>query len=125
LFIANCDRIVPLLPILNRQKRAGQSLFCSPGCSFARVPWRFVTRVRFPRVNDVWRSIQADHRQAVTLRLASAHESLSKLIVGSSHLEVGVNRDSLRQEMSPAYWGELVTHFRHQLPRLVFWLAAD
>jgi hypothetical protein len=63
-----------------------------------------VTRVGFSRVHDVWRSIQADHRQAVTLRLASAHESLSMLIVGSSYLEVGVNRDGLRQEMSPAYW---------------------
>ena len=39
----------------------------------------------------------------VTLRPASAHESLSMLIVGNSCLEVGVHRDSLRQEMSPAY----------------------
>lgn len=62
-----------------------------------------VTRAGFSRVNHVWRLIQADHRQAVTLRPASAHESVSMLIVGNSYLEVGVNRDSLRQEVSPAY----------------------
>src|SRR6266436_2307794 len=62
-----------------------------------------VTRVGFPRVNHVWRLIQADRRQAVTLRPASAHESVTMLIVGNSYLEVGVNRDSLQQEMSPAY----------------------
>jgi len=62
-----------------------------------------VTRVGFARVNHVWRLIQADRRQAVTLRPASVHESVTILIVGNSYLEVGVNRDSLQQEMSPAY----------------------
>jgi len=62
-----------------------------------------VTRVGFARVNHVWRLIQADRRQAVTLRPASVHESVTILIVGNSYLEVGVNRDNLQQEMSPAY----------------------
>src|SRR6201993_150808 len=62
-----------------------------------------VTRVGFARVNHVWRLIQADHRQAVTLRPVSAHESVTVLIVGNSYLEVGVNRDGLQQEMWPAY----------------------
>lgn len=62
-----------------------------------------VTRVGFARVNHVWRLIQADHRQAVALRTVAADESRTILIVGNSYLEVGVNRDNLRQEMSPAY----------------------
>jgi hypothetical protein len=62
-----------------------------------------VTRVGFPRINHVWRSIQADHRTAVSLRPAPADKSSAMLIVGNSYLELGVNRDNLQQEISPVY----------------------
>ena len=62
-----------------------------------------VTRAGFARVNHVWRLIQADRRQAVALRTVSARESRTMLIVGNSYLEVGVERDNLQLEMSPAY----------------------
>src|SRR6266852_5204836 len=62
-----------------------------------------VTRIGFPRINHVWRTIQADHRTAVSLRPALAHESATMLIVGNSYLELGANRDNLQQEISPAY----------------------
>jgi hypothetical protein len=62
-----------------------------------------VTRIGFPRINHVWRSIQADHLAAVSLRRAPADKSVTTLIVGNSYLELGVNRDNLRQEISPAY----------------------
>jgi hypothetical protein len=62
-----------------------------------------VTRIGFPRINHVWRTIQADHRTAVSLRPALAHSSATMLIVGNSYLELGVNRDNLQQEISPAY----------------------
>src|SRR6266403_2071802 len=62
-----------------------------------------VTRIGFPRINHVWRTIQADHRTAVSLRPALAHSSATMLIVGNSYLELGVNRDNLQQEIAPAY----------------------
>jgi hypothetical protein len=62
-----------------------------------------VTRLGFPRINHVWRILQADRRQAVALQPAAAHEATTMLIVGNSYLEVGVNRENLQQEISPAY----------------------
>jgi hypothetical protein len=62
-----------------------------------------VTRIGFPRINHVWRSIQADHLTAVSLRPAPADKSSTILIVGNSYLELGVNRDNLQREISPVY----------------------
>jgi hypothetical protein len=62
-----------------------------------------VTRVAFPRINHVWRTIEADHVHAVSLRPDTPGKSLSMLIVGNSYLEVGVNRDSLQQEITPNF----------------------
>ena len=61
------------------------------------------TRMAFPRINHIWRSIQADHLRAVSLRPDAPDKSVSMLIVGNSYLEVGVNRDSLQQEIAPNY----------------------
>jgi hypothetical protein len=62
-----------------------------------------VTRIAFPRINHVWRSIQADHLAAVSLRPDAADQSATMLIVGNSYLEVGVNRDNLQKEIAPNY----------------------
>jgi hypothetical protein len=62
-----------------------------------------VTRTAFPRINHVWRTIQADHLHAVSLRPDAPGKSVSMLIVGNSYLEVGVNRDSLQQEIAPNF----------------------
>jgi hypothetical protein len=62
-----------------------------------------VTRVAFPRINHVWRTIEADHLHAVSLRPDAPGKSVSMLIVGNSYLEVGVNRDSLQQEIAPNF----------------------
>lgn len=62
-----------------------------------------VTRVAFPRINHIWRTIQADHLRAVSLRPDAPDKSATMLIVGNSYLEVGVNRDSLQQEIAPNY----------------------
>jgi hypothetical protein len=62
-----------------------------------------VTRIGFPRINHVWRTIQADHRTAVSLRPTPADKPSTMLIVGNSYLDLGVNRDTLQQEISPAY----------------------
>ena len=62
-----------------------------------------VTRTAFPRINHVWRTIQADHLRAVSLRPDTPGKSVSMLIVGNSYLEVGVNRDSLQQEIAPNF----------------------
>jgi hypothetical protein len=61
------------------------------------------TRMAFPRINHIWRSIQADHLRAVSLRPDAPDKSVTMLIVGNSYLEVGVNRDSLQQEIAPNY----------------------
>jgi hypothetical protein len=62
-----------------------------------------VTRIAFPRINHVWRTIQADHLRAVSLRPDPRDKSVTMLIVGNSYLEVGVNRDSLQEEIAPNY----------------------
>jgi hypothetical protein len=62
-----------------------------------------VTRAGFSRINHVWRILDADHRQAVALRPTASQEPTPMLIVGNSYLEVGVNRENLQQEISPAY----------------------
>jgi hypothetical protein len=62
-----------------------------------------VTRTGFSRINHIWRIIQADHRQAVMLQPASTRGTQTMLMVGNSYLDVGVNRESLQQEISPAY----------------------
>ena len=62
-----------------------------------------VTRVAFPRINHIWRTIQADHLRAVSLRPDTPDKSVTMLIVGNSYLEVGVNRDSLQEEIAPNY----------------------
>jgi hypothetical protein len=62
-----------------------------------------VTRMAFPRINHVWRTIQADHLRAVSLRPDAPDKSVTMLIVGNSYLEVGVNRDSLQKEIAPNY----------------------
>ena len=62
-----------------------------------------VARIDFPRLNHVWRGIRADYRTATSLRPAAADRSATILIVGKSYLDVGVNRDRLQHEISPAY----------------------
>jgi hypothetical protein len=62
-----------------------------------------VTRTAFPRINHIWRSFQANQLHAVSLRPDAPSNSLTMLIVGNSYLEVGVNRDSLQQEIAPNY----------------------
>ena len=62
-----------------------------------------VTRMAFPRINHIWRTIQADHLRAVSLRPDAPDKSVTMLIVGNSYLEVGVNRDSLQREIAPNY----------------------
>jgi len=62
-----------------------------------------VTRMAFPRINHVWRGIQADHLAAVSLRPDAAGKSATMLIVGNSYLEVGVKRDNLQREIAPNY----------------------
>jgi hypothetical protein len=62
-----------------------------------------VTRMAFPRINHIWRTIQADHLRAVSLRPDAPDKSVTMLIVGNSYLEVGVRRDSLQEEIAPNY----------------------
>jgi hypothetical protein len=62
-----------------------------------------VTRVAFPRINHVWRTIAADRLHAVSLRSDSAGRATTMLIVGNSYLEVGVNRENLQQEIAPRF----------------------
>lgn len=62
-----------------------------------------VTRIGYPRINHVARSIQADYRKAIALEPASERQSSTLLIVGNSYLDLGVRRESLRQEIWPRY----------------------
>jgi len=62
-----------------------------------------VTRLAFPRINHVWRGIQADHLAAVSLRPDAPDKSATMLIVGNSYLDVGVKRDTLQMEIAPSY----------------------
>ena len=62
-----------------------------------------VTRMAFPRINHLWRTIEVDHLHAVSLRPGAAGKPATMLIVGNSYLEVGVNRDNLQQEIAPNY----------------------
>ena len=62
-----------------------------------------VTRIAFPRINHLWRTIEADHLHAVSLRPDAPGKSVSMLIVGNSYLEVGVNRDTLQNEIAPNF----------------------
>lgn len=62
-----------------------------------------VTRLAFPRINHVWRIFQEDHLAAVSLHPSAAEKPATMLIVGNSYLEVGVNRDNLRNEIAPAF----------------------
>jgi len=62
-----------------------------------------VTRVAFPRINHIWRTITADHLHAVSLRPEGSGKATTMLIVGNSYLEVGVNRDNLQQEIAPNF----------------------
>jgi hypothetical protein len=62
-----------------------------------------VTRIAFPRINHVWRSIAAGHRAAITLQPIAANQSTTILMVGNSYMDLGVNRENLQQELSPLY----------------------
>jgi hypothetical protein len=84
-----------------------------------------VTRVAFPRINHVWRAIQADYGSAIALRPTAASESATILIVGNSYLDLAVNRERLRQEISPGYsaaflslWGSSYLDWYFGLRRL-------
>ena len=46
------------------------------------------TRMAFPRINHIWRSIQADHLRAVSLRPDAPDKSVTMLIVGNSYLGI-------------------------------------
>ena len=60
------------------------------------------TRLVFPRINHIWRILQADHLTAISLH-PSEQNAATLLMVGNSYLEVGVNRDNLQREIAPAY----------------------
>jgi len=62
-----------------------------------------VTRLAFPRINHVWRTIREDHLTAVLLHPSAASNSETMLMVGNSYLEVGVNRENLQQEIAPTF----------------------
>jgi len=62
-----------------------------------------VTRMAFPRINHVWRTLQADQLTAVSLRPSAPSKSATMLMVGNSYLEVGVNRDNLQHEITPTF----------------------
>lgn len=61
------------------------------------------TRLAFPRINHIWRTLQADHLTAISLHRSAQPNSVTLLMVGNSYLEVGVNRDNLQREIAPAY----------------------
>ena len=61
------------------------------------------TRLAFPRINHIWRTLQADHLSAISLHPLAQQNSATMLMVGNSYLEVGVNRDNLQREIAPAY----------------------
>ena len=60
------------------------------------------TRLVFPRINHIWRILQADHLTAISLH-PSEQNAATLLMVGNSYLEVGVNRDNLQREIAPTY----------------------
>jgi hypothetical protein len=62
-----------------------------------------VTRMAFPRINHIWRTLQSDHLTAVSLRPLKAGKSVTMLMVGNSYLEVGVNRENLQREIAPTF----------------------
>lgn len=61
------------------------------------------TRLAFPRINHIWRTLQSDHLTAISLHPSAPQNSATMLMVGNSYLEVGVNRDNLQREIAPAY----------------------
>lgn len=61
------------------------------------------TRLAFPRINHIWRTLQSDQLTAISLHPWAQQRSATMLMVGNSYLEVGVNRDNLRREIAPTY----------------------
>lgn len=61
------------------------------------------TRLAFPLINHIWRTLQADHLAAISLHPAAQRNSATMLMVGNSYLEVGVNRKNLQHEIAPTY----------------------
>ena len=49
-----------------------------------------VTRLAFPRINHIWRTLRTDHLTAVSLHPMAAN-SETMLMVGNSYLEVGAD----------------------------------
>ena len=68
-----------------------------------------VTRFEFPRINHVWHGIQADYTSAIRLQPAATNGAETILIVGNSYLDLGVNREGLRQKLSPDYSAAYLT----------------
>ena len=62
-----------------------------------------VTRLAFPQINHIWRTLRADHLAAVSLHPMAAADSETMMMVGNSYLEVGVNRENLQQEIAPTF----------------------
>jgi len=62
-----------------------------------------VTRLAFPRINHIWRTLRTDHLTAVSLHPMAAANSETMLMVGNSYLEVGVNRENLQREIAPTF----------------------
>lgn len=61
------------------------------------------TRLAFPRINHIWRTLRADHLAAISLHPYARQNSATMLMVGNSYLEVGVNRQNLQREIAPTY----------------------
>lgn len=61
------------------------------------------TRLAFPRINHIWRTLRADHLTAISLHPSAQQNSATMLMVGNSYLEVGVNRENLQREIAPTY----------------------
>lgn len=61
------------------------------------------TRLAFPRINHIWRTLRTDHLTAISLHPSAQQNSATMLMVGNSYLEVGVNRQNLQREIAPTY----------------------
>ncbi|HVH72994.1 MAG TPA: hypothetical protein VNB49_18045, partial [Candidatus Dormibacteraeota bacterium] len=88
----------------SEQQKATRALAVLLLAMFAYVgSLEIVTRLAFPRINHVWRILQADHLMAISLHRLAESKSATMLMVGNSYLEVGVNRENLQREIAPAY----------------------
>ena len=95
---------MPLSISASEHRKATRALTILLGAMLVYVcSLEVVTRLAFPRINHVWRTIREDHLTAVLLHPSAASNSETMLMVGNSYLEVGVNRENLQQEIAPTF----------------------